>query len=252
MKPKILLIDIETLPGLAYVWSRFDKYIPDQRIVRPSRMVCFAAKWLGKRKMHFHAEWTRSDMLAELHALLNEADLVVHYNGKKFDMPHINAEFAKADMPPPSPYKQIDLYSEVRKNFKFFSGKMDFVAKELEIGKKVENAGIQLWIDVDEGKGAARREMREYNKGDVTLLESLYNKILPWIRGVQSLAPIYNRGVLSCPRCGSTENTQEGHAYTQVGKYQRYRCRPCGKYYRDGTNLLSSEERAATARDISG
>lgn len=255
MKPKILKIDIETAPGMAYVWSRFDKFIPDERIIRPSRMICFAAQWVGDKEMHFWAEWGgggRRRMLRELHKLLCEADLVVHYNGQSFDMPRINAEFAKDDIPPPSPYKQIDLYRQVKKNFKFFSGKMDFVTKEMKIGQKVKHEGFSLWTKVEDGDAKALAKMERYNRGDVRLLGSLYRKLLPWIRGVQSLAPIYNRGKLACPNCGSTSHTKEGHAYTQVGKFQRVRCTSCGTYYRDGTNLLTAAERKAMGRAISG
>ncbi|NIV35232.1 MAG: hypothetical protein GWN58_38990, partial [Anaerolineae bacterium] len=55
-------------------------------------------------------EWDMEGMLEGAWELLDEADAVVHYNGKKFDIPTLNREFVKYGFTPPSPYKQIDLY----------------------------------------------------------------------------------------------------------------------------------------------
>ena len=80
-----------------------------------------------------------------IHGLLNDADAVVHYNGTKFDIPTLNKEFLLHSFNPPSPYKQIDLLRVVRSNFRFPSNKLDYVAQRLNLGKKHEHEGHELW-----------------------------------------------------------------------------------------------------------
>jgi hypothetical protein len=59
------------------------------------------------------------------HGLLDSADVVLHFNGRRFDVPHLNREFLLAGLTPPSPYKQIDLLSGVvRQGSSFPSNKL--------------------------------------------------------------------------------------------------------------------------------
>ena len=44
MKPKILLLDIETSPNVAYVWGKWEQNVIDY--VKEWNIICFSAKWL--------------------------------------------------------------------------------------------------------------------------------------------------------------------------------------------------------------
>ena len=94
-KPKILTLDIETRPALAYVWRMYDENISPAQLVDPGGMICFGAQWLGERKVQFYSDWEHGHkgMVKAAHKLLNEADAVVTYNGDKFDIPKMNGEF---------------------------------------------------------------------------------------------------------------------------------------------------------------
>lgn len=65
---KILVIDVETLPHLSFHWGRWQQNIRPEMTESESRICCFAAQWLGKKKMIFHSEWGtgREGMLAAL------------------------------------------------------------------------------------------------------------------------------------------------------------------------------------------
>ena len=54
--PKILVLDIETKPALAYVWGLFDQNIGLNQIVEVGSVICFAAKWYDERKVMFHSD----------------------------------------------------------------------------------------------------------------------------------------------------------------------------------------------------
>jgi hypothetical protein len=207
--------------------------------------MCWAAKWDGDGEMfnssiHYDGE---AHMLGYMHGLLCEADAVVHYNGKKFDMPTLNKEFIKAGMSPPDPYDQIDLLQVARKRFRFASNKLDHVANELGLGQKVKHIGHELWVQCMNGVDEAWQTMIEYNKNDVVLLEKLYHVMLPWINNHPNHALHMDSDRPVCPNCGSTHVVKKGYETTNLMKYQRYRCADCQTPLRGRKTLLKLEER---------
>jgi DNA polymerase elongation subunit (family B)/predicted RNA-binding Zn-ribbon protein involved in translation (DUF1610 family) len=238
---KILLLDIETAPNTAYVWGLFKENIPLQRIIDSGYVMCWAAKWLGEEEMFFgsiHHSRPKT-MLKAIHRLLEEADAVVHYNGTRFDIPTLNKEFLLHGMNPPSTYKQVDLLNTARQRFRFTSNKLDYVAKALGVGKKTDHAGFQLWVDCMAGDPAAWGEMEEYNKNDVVLLEEVYYKFLPWIKGHPNTGLYEGAEDNTCPNCGGTHLVKRGFSFTVTNKYQRYQCRDCGTWSRSRKNITT-------------
>jgi hypothetical protein len=227
----ILLLDIETRPCLAYCWGLFKENIGIEQIVRPSEMICFAAKWYGKKDMIYKSTFHNSkrDMLKTMHRLLDEADIVVHFNGRAFDIRTINKEFITNHMPPNSPYKQVDLIEAARNAFNFQSNKLDFVCQALGLGKKEEHEGFALWKKCMDNDPKAWERMKTYNIKDVALTEKLYDKLKPWIRSHPNVG-LYDDKVC-CPRCSSTKYQKRGPGYTIAGTYQRYRCNDCKGYF---------------------
>lgn len=184
-KKRILLLDIETAPNLAAVYRLKQHYINPSYIWEHGYVLCFAAKWLGEKTVHFaKSPDGHKAMLQTIHNLLDEADAVVHYNGKKFDIPTLNAEFLMHGFKPVSPFVQIDLFALIRKAFNFPSYKLTYVCERLGIGKKVKHDGGDMWRQcmnkLHERHAAAWVTMERYNKGDVVLTERLYKKVRPW------------------------------------------------------------------------
>jgi len=200
--------------------------------------MCYAAKWLGDNKLMFGAVKKSSNkkMLTGIHKLLDEADAVIHYNGKRFDIPSLNKEFLLHNMFPPAPFKEIDLLTVARGKFRFVSNKLDYVAQSLGLGKKTSHEGHELWVQCMAGIPKAWKTMEEYNKNDVILLEKVYERFKPWIKNHLNHNILENTG-LSCPTCTSKSFQRRGYNLTSTGKYQRYQCRTCGNWFRDGTNL---------------
>lgn len=228
---KTLLIDIETAPNLAYVWGLWKQDIPLPMLVKPSYMLCFAAKWYGAERVYF-SSIRDGDMLENAWKLLDEADAVVHYNGREFDIPILYQEFLMDDMPPPSPFSQIDLKKVVSKKFRLPSNKLQYVSDTLlQLGGKEETGGFATWLGVMNDDPGAWATFEKYNRRDVTVLEEVYDRLLPWIDSHP------NRNLFQdaqgCPNCGSTDLRKEGHAYTLQGKFQRYQCKACGRWSRD-------------------
>lgn len=231
---RILSVDIETSPHIVYKWDLFDKSItPNAMLIKPSRMICFAAKWVGEGiPPEFYSEFHcgHLGMINELWRLVDEADVLLHYNGKTFDEPRINAELKQDNFPPPAPYQRIDLYAAVKRRFKFASGKLDYVCQMLDLGQKTKHDGFELWTSCLAGDSDAWALMESYNKNDVILNEALYYEIRPWIPGLPSYGAMTGDDV--CPACGSADLIREGHAYTKTGRFQRYSCRDCRTWSR--------------------
>jgi DNA polymerase elongation subunit (family B) len=251
MTPKILMIDIETAPNVAYVWGLFNQNIGINQMVEAGRTLCFAAKWYGSKGLAFSSEWGdgREEMIQRAWELFDEADIVCHYNGTKFDVPTLNKEFVLEGMTPPAPFRQIDLLRTVRSQFRFTSNKLDYVAQQLGLGAKTAHTGFSLWTEVMHGEPKAQRLMERYNKQDVRLLENLYTEMLPWLNRTPNIG-IYladsSRSV--CTKCGSGSITYRGFQINQGGKYRRFVCNDCGGWSRDQANLLDLDTRRHIAR----
>lgn len=234
---KILVIDIETKPHTGYVWQLFNQNISLSQLKETGGTICFAAKWLGDDEIIFKSDWhgSRRAMIKAAHKLLDTADAIVHYNGTKFDIPMLNKEFIKLGLAPPAPHKNIDLYREVKRNFKFASNKLDHVAEQLGLGKKTAHTGFKLWLDVLDREPEALDLMEEYNKQDVILTEKVYYKVLPWIKNHPNLSLANDAFV--CPNCGSIHLQSRGYYTTLSGRYRRYQCNGCGKW--SSSNLVA-------------
>jgi DNA polymerase III epsilon subunit-like protein len=221
------MLDIETAPHKVYAWGLWDQRIALNQIVEPGYTLCYAAKWHGSREMLFDSVHNSKPekMLKGVHALLDEADAVCHYNGERFDVPTLEGEFVKAGLPPPRPFKQIDLLKTCRRRFKFASNKLDYVSQVLGLGQKTAHKGMPLWHACMQGDEAAWRLMERYNRQDVRLLERLHDELRPWIKNYPNVGVF--AGDRCCPKCGSHKLQRRGYYVTRNKSYPQSQCRSC-------------------------
>jgi hypothetical protein len=249
--PRILLLDIETAPNKVYSWGLWDQNIATNQVMETSYVLCWAAKWFGEKETMFRRVGHRAGkltgarrMMGAMHKLLDKADIVVHYNGLKFDIPTLNKEFIQVGFAPPAPYKQVDCMKEVKRMFRFQSNKLDFVSQALAVGAKSKHEGFSLWVKCMEGDEGAWGRMERYNRQDVKLLERLYVKLRPWIDRHPNVGAFED--IMACPKCGSEKKHQRGYAVTQMMKYPRYQCQGCAAWFRGNKSVsLRRQERAA-------
>lgn len=253
---KTLVIDIETAPNLAHVWSLWKADVGLNQLIVPGYILCFAAKWVGRRDITFervtHSPTTgkptpssQRAMLERAHELLSDADAVVHYNGASFDVPKLNAGFLQHGFAPPAPYAQIDLYRALKKRTSFSSHKLAHIAPQLGIGGKVKHEGHKLWKDCMDDDASAWRRMQSYNEGDVRLTERLYKRVLPWIPQHPNRAIFVDDEAPRCPHCASTRLQRRGVARTHAQVYPRYQCAACGAWSRGKGKLRAPVRRGS-------
>jgi len=247
---KILLVDIETAPHLGHVWALWDQNVGLPQLIESGYILCWAAKWVGEPEIFFASKHnsTKKQMLKKIHKLLDVADVVVTYNGNRFDLPTLNAEFAEVGMFPPAPAKSFDLLKVVKSKFRLPSYKLEYVVKYFGVGKKLKNSGHELWVRCMANDPAAWAEMEQYNVHDTVLLEGLFEKLKPWIKGL--LPPDHSGDLSTCRSCGSSNLHRRGFSFTHVSKFQRYQCQDCGSWGRSGANEISTETRKNILRPL--
>lgn len=242
---KTLLLDIETAPNTAHVWGLFDQTVSLNQLLESSYVLCWAAKWLDDPQVLFERTHKKNgsskSMIQQIHRLVESADTVITYNGIRFDIPTLNKEFLLHGLTPPAPVNHIDLIRTARCQFRFVSNKLDYVAQILGVGKKVQHEGHTLWVNCMAGKPDAWATMEKYNKQDVVILEKVYRKLIPWIKGHASHA-VRNEHRLVCPQCGKAHYQQRGFQYSRVGKYARFQCLDCASWFRANVNELEARK----------
>jgi hypothetical protein len=171
---RVLLLDIETAPNTAFVWGLYDQDVGLSQIIDTSYILCWAAKWLGEPYIHFertlHQKRSSKGMLRHIHGLMECADMIVTYNGNKFDIPTLNREFLIHGIPPPAPTKLMDLYQHVKRRFRFSSNKMDHVGIYDRILPWLPNQGHAVRNDgqlVCPNCGAAKYQQRGFQYSQV-------------------------------------------------------------------------------------
>lgn len=243
---RILTLDIERLPGLARVWEPRTRYIPPRHFVEWPRMLCFAARWYDNPEPIFSAEWGKGGadaMIRKAWKLYDQADIVVTYNGVRFDDKHLRTEWLTVGLTPPRPWKSVDLYKQVGK-FGFESKSLDTVTRRLGRPGKVTHYDMDAAHAAAEGDREAQARLRTYNLGDVELTEWLYDRLRGWMPNHPIMGAHGDEKV--CNQCGSTDLRLLQSRYKAVViEYALYRCRECGGHVRGGWH-----SRAASTRGV--
>lgn len=234
---KILLLDIETSPLLAYVYQKqvWKARIGHKQVESNWFMLTWAAKWLGEKEV-FSDSLSSKEAINEnddrivtsLWLLLDEADIIIAHNGNQFDIPNINTRCILHKLPPPSPYKQIDTLKIAQQQFGFTHNSLDALAGFFGIEGKVDT-DFQLWKDCIYGNEEALLKMEIYNQNDVIILEKIYNFLKPYAKGHPNLDLYVDSESPVCPSCGrdSLIALEGKYFYTQAVRYPIHRCTGC-------------------------
>ena len=246
---KILLLDIETAPILAYSWGLWKQFINTQRIESDWFCLSWSAKWLYSSEVMSDRltgrEAVREDdkrIIKSMWKLIDAADILVTQNGEKFDIPRLNTRFLICGLPPPSPYQQIDTLKTLKKNFAFSSNKLDYVNHVLGLPEKIPTS-FELWRKCIQGDEESLEQMENYNKNDVTILEETFLILRPWVKNGINLGVYMESKESCCPSCGSFNLEEKGYYHTSMNRYISFHCNDCGAYSRSRISDITKEEK---------
>lgn len=252
---KVLILDIETAPNLAYVWRIWKENVGLNQLMERSYIMSFSAKWLGDDKVLYKENRHGNDkeLVADLLLLLSSADIVVAHNADKFDLPTINARAIEHGLMPPAPYKVVDTLKVAKREFRFISNKLEHLADVLGCAPKLKHAkfpGFMLWYQCLKQNDEAWKEMKEYNIQDVIALEEVYLKLRPWMKNHPNVGVLDEPEGTVCPKCGSKHIHFRGYVTTNVSKFRRYRCMDCGGWGRLRFNVMDKEKRKVLGANV--
>lgn len=269
-EPKVVTLDIERQSAIVGgIWQLKQRgYLRPSTIIVPCRTICFAWRWWGDDTTYFSAEWDPYDdgnivkpkaykdtglledyheghlaMIETAHQVMTEADFVVGWNSKQFDIGNLRSHMAEYGFNPPSPHQDIDLIKTSRSQFGFMSHTLEEVAPHFGLDGKMPHRpdlwDKLRWLPYTDPDGLELEEVREtmklYNQRDVDLTEQIFDRVLPWIPRLNLYG---NPGVseldadVVCRKCNSPDlDWSAAGPRRGVGWwYRRFQCRNCGSW----------------------
>jgi len=255
---RVLVVDIERLPGVATVQHRgltitgdfwdlgswkhtIGRRIHADDVIEWPRTICAAAKWYNERQPMFAAEWLdggHEEFIRTVWEWFNEADITVGHNVDRFDQRILRSDWSLYGWTPPRPWKTVDTLKVARTELGYESNTLDSLCKRLGVKAKTDKYSVEVARAACEGDERAQRRLQKYNEGDIRASQDLYDRLRPWIRNHPHLS-MWSDNPWGCPNCGeknlSTHGT--GEAYTNVQRYRSYVCPRCGHHVRGNRKL---------------
>lgn len=253
---KVWVFDIETSPTLGWFFGHYKTNIQTCGIEIFPYMLTFSGKWLDNpavvsRMLPNYATWEEDihndiELVGDLWQYLDKSDIVIAHNSG-FDTQWANTRFAFHDMPPVSPYREIDTLKMIKKAFRLNANTLEYACKYFELEKqKLTDHTMSMWIGCCNGDLNCFNQMMEYNDYDILSLEGLYLLARPFAKQHPNMALFYHdeEPTMRCPKCGSIHLHKESgkSAFTQLSEFEVYRCEDCGAVSRDRRNIRTREE----------
>lgn len=227
-----MCVDIETSPCVAAIWRPgYNLTITPEQILEENKIIMISYKWMHEDKV-YRLVWDKNKcdkkLLIAFSKAYEKADMVVAHNGARFDLPWINARIIYHKLPPLHQVPMEDTYMIIKRLGKFNSNKLDYLGKHLDVGRKLDHAGFQLWLDVTFGKGKvynrAIDEMGRYCDQDVLVLEDFYRRILPYHNPKVN---VLGTSPLGCMKCGTIMTRNGSYQLVSGATKHQMRCLNC-------------------------
>jgi len=232
-----LFFDIETSPNVVLSWrTGYELTIPHDNILEERAIICICWKWEGEEKVN-SLTWDRrhcdKKMLKEFTPILNSADESIGHNSDRYDLKWLKTRCLYHRIPMCPNYTTLDTLKMARGQFLFNSNKLDYIAKFLGFGGKMETGGFDLWkaIVLDNCRESLNK-MVAYCKKDVVLLERVYQELRTYAPHKFNYAVAYGLDNHDCPNCESEKVHLNKTKTTASGIIKRQmNCRECGSYF---------------------
>jgi DNA polymerase III epsilon subunit-like protein len=235
-KIKRLFFDIETSPNIGLFWAAgYKKNISPDNIIKERAIICIAYKWADDDKTYvltWDKDQNDKSLLEKFIKIANEADELIGHNGDRFDLAWIRTRCLYHRIPVFPNYTTLDTLKSARSKFYFNSNKLDYIAKFLGVGEKI-HTGYDLWKNIVLNKDAAAlKEMSEYCKNDVVILEKVYNELANYLPSKTHHGVAMGGEKCSCPECGSMNMAYSKKRLSALGTARiQTQCQDCGKYH---------------------
>ena len=244
-KPNIIFWDLEASLMSALTFGIWDTSIPASRITKHSHILSnsYAFNDGEVQGIRLTPEQVRDgddlDVVIDTIRAIEKADLMVTFNGNRYDKKLLNTRALFHNLPPVRYPAHCDLMQLAKRQFKFPSNSMENISVYLGQDGKLATSGSRLWErcfnweDYEECDKALE-QMLTYGKRDIIPTRELYKRFMGWSKNSPNIGLITKEinGVntkdnhdLLCPHCSSKDVDKIGSkAYTSVSSFNIYRC----------------------------
>jgi DNA polymerase elongation subunit (family B) len=236
---KRLFFDIETgyytLKIKAFQLKNYIKYFNPDTIEKDKEIICISYKWQYDDKVHT-VDFRKGEkqMLKKFIKVLGEADEIIGHNIDNFDVKELRARCIRYGVLMFPTYRTLDTLKKAKQYFRFASNKLDYIGKFLNVGKKLDHAGFELWEQcIDDRDDKAINEMIAYCENDVILTEDAYSVLSPYLYHNTNYAVLSGGKKWECPECAGNDVEFYKAYTTAMGVVRRnMKCRDCNTQYR--------------------
>lgn len=249
-KLKYLYWDLETSYMQGYFFDIWNINIAMSQVTKQSHLL--SASWAMNDEEPVGVRLTPEDVktgndlevVVKLIEAINSCDVVVTFNGKKFDVKKLNTRALYWGLPPVVIPRHVDLMQDAKRLFKFPSNSMQNISQYLGEDGKISTGGSRLWqrcaeYENYEACDSALQEMLTYNIQDIVATRDLHKRFMGWSKNTPNIATITKQvqgrdlkedTELLCIHCGSNDVSKimvDGVAkkgYTAVSSFDLYRC----------------------------
>lgn len=254
---KLIILDIETTPHLAYTFGLRKTTIPMENVLKESSILSFCWKIYGEEEVFYEAipldqedKWDDRELVLKLHRLFSKIGGLSGHNVTAFDLPTITRRFFHHGLPPTPKIHVVDTLTMARETGRGLSNKLAYLTRGQDLEKSAHGKfpGMALWMQYLAGNPEAYQEMMDYNIMDVRSNEVLLNRLKPYsnvyIPGQREAAEENNAPTCLC---GSSDLQSRGFYTSRSGKYRRFRCNQCGKWL---SSRLTEKGQGAVSRNV--
>lgn len=253
--------DLETSLMQGYFFDIWQVNIPISRVTKHSHLL--SNSWAMNdgevQGVRLTPEQVKTgndfDVVVDTIQAINKADVIVTFNGKKFDVKKLNTRAIFWGLPPIAYPKHIDLMQDAKRLFKFPSNSMQNISMYLGEEGKLATGGSRLWERCAEWEDyetcdKALEEMFTYGKQDIEVTRNLHRRFTGWSKNTPNIGmmtkKINDEEVgLKCVHCGSSDVTMmDKVGYTAMSSFDLYRCgesacRGVSRVNASGKNLVN-------------
>lgn len=249
--PVVGIFDVETLPLVGLMFEMYDQNFNFDALLSEGGLLSWSGKYLFSSAMysdiltpdeithdkHYNFQFDTYRISSSLWAFMNSCDIIIGHNSKDFDRKVANTAFQDHRLGGVR-YRDIDTYKIIVENFKLPSKSLAYVNKRWGIRSKGHTGGMKLWKKCLAGDVQALEQMLNYNEGDVLATESLFWEVHSYARNLPNFSTYSHDETTVCNTCRSENFYRNGWWYTDLAKFERYRCDDCGSNLRGRKNTL--------------
>lgn len=236
-KKRRLFFDIETSFNIGWFWrAGWNQTIGSEQIIEERKIICISWKWADEDEVH-NLTWDKKQsdksMLKRFMKVMAKADEVIAHNGDRFDIKWLRTRCLFHRISAFPHYHSLDTLKVAKGGFNFNSNKLDYIAKFLNVGEKMDTGGIDLWKNVIlNNDREALQNMVEYCDQDVLVLEAVFNELKNYAKHKTHFGVLAGGDKYECPECGSCEVKLKRSYTTAMGTPRRnLECKKCKKNY---------------------